>query len=120
MLARLIGKETGGDLFRIQTREKYPASYDKVIDQNHKELDEDYLPKLKNKVKNMKQYDVVFIGYPIWWGQAPKIMYTFIENSDLSGKTIIPFCTSGGSGIGTSATNLQAADTDQAVWLAVK
>ena len=64
MLARLIQKETGGDLFRIQTKKKYPASYDKVIDQNHKELDKNYLPKLKKKVKKMKQYDVVFIGYP--------------------------------------------------------
>lgn len=56
MLARLIQKETGGDLFRIQTKKKYPASYNKVIDQNHKELDVNYLPDLKKKVKNMKQY----------------------------------------------------------------
>ncbi len=64
VLARLIQKETGGDLFPIRTKQKYPAGYNKVIDQNHKELDEDYLPELKKKVKNMKQYDVVFIGYP--------------------------------------------------------
>ena len=59
----------------------------------------------------MAQYDVIFLGYPIWHGQAPKIMYTFVESYDLSGKTIVPFCTSGSSGIGSSATNLAAAST---------
>lgn len=57
-------------------------------------------------------------GHAIWWGQAPNIMYTFIEHCNLSGKIVIPFCTSASSGAGTSATNLQAADTSQAVWLA--
>jgi len=56
-------------------------------------------------------------AYPIWWGQAPKILYTFVESCNLSGKTVIPFCTSASSGVGTSATNLQAADTSQATWL---
>lgn len=98
MLARLIQKETGGDLFRIQTKKKYPAGYNKVIDQNHKELDEDYIPKLKKKVKNMKQYDVVFIGYPIWAEDVPQAIKSFIKEHDLKGKTIIPFCTHGSSG----------------------
>jgi flavodoxin len=56
----------------------------------------------------MENYDLIFLGYPIWWGQAPKIMYTFLESRDFSGKTIIPFCTSGSSGIGSSDTNLHA------------
>ena len=98
MLARLIQKETGGDLFRIQTKKKYPASYDKVIDQNHKELDENYLPELKKKVKNMKQYDVVFLGYPIWAEDTPQVIKSFIKAHDLKGKTVIPFCTHGSSG----------------------
>lgn len=68
------------------------------------------------KVANMEDYDVVFLGYPIWHGQAPKIMYTFVESYDLSGKTIVPFCTSASSGIGSSATNLAAAATG-ATWL---
>lgn len=61
-------------------------------------------------VENIEQYDVIFIGYPIWWGQAPKIIYTFFESFDydFAGVTIIPFCTSGSSGIGTSAKNLQS------------
>ena len=64
----------------------------------------------------MDAYDVVFLGYPIWWGQAPKILYTFAESYDLSGKTIVPFCTSGSSGIGSSAENLSRSAPD-AVWL---
>lgn len=65
MMAHLIQKETGGDLFRIQAKSKYPTSFDKLVEKNHKELEDDYLPKLKKKVKKMKQYNVVFIGYPI-------------------------------------------------------
>lgn len=98
MLARLIQKETGGDLFPIRTKQKYPAGYNKVIDQNHKELEEDYLPELKKKVKNMKQYDVVFIGYPIWAEDTPQAIKSFIKEHDLKGKTVIPFCTHGSSG----------------------
>ena len=98
MLARLIQKETDGDLFRIQTRKKYPTGYNKVIDQNHKELDEDYLPKLKKKVKNMKQYNVVFLGYPIWAEDTPQVIKSFIKAHDLKGKTVIPFSTHGSSG----------------------
>ena len=98
MLARLIQKETGGDLFRIQTKKKYPAGYNKVIDQNHEEMDEDYLPELKKKVKKMKQYDVVFIGYPIWAEDIPQAIKSFIKEHNLEGKTVIPFCTHGSSG----------------------
>ena len=64
----------------------------------------------------MAGYDVIFLGYPIWWGQAPKILYTFVESYDLSGKTIVPFCTSGSSGIGSSAADLSRSAAD-AVWL---
>ena len=64
----------------------------------------------------MADYDVVFLGYPIWYGQAPKILYTFVESYDLGGKTVVPFCTSGSSGIGMSATNLSAAAAG-ATWL---
>jgi flavodoxin len=65
-------------------------------------------PAIKNGVENMEKYDVILLGYPIWWGQAPKIIYTFLEAYDFSGKTIVPFCTSHSSGIGTSDANLHA------------
>ena len=64
-------------------------------------------PAISGTVENMERYDVIFLGYPIWWGEAPKIMYTFLESYDFSGKTIIPFCTSGSSPIGTSAINMK-------------
>ena len=65
----------------------------------------------------MSRYDTIILGYPIWWGQAPKILYTFVESVDFSGKTVIPFCTSGSSGAGSSAANLQKAADESSVWL---
>ena len=73
-------------------------------------------PAISGSVENMEQYDIVFLGYPIWNGQAPKIISTFLESHDLSGKTIVPFCTSHSSGIGSSAANLHTLATD-ANWL---
>lgn len=73
-------------------------------------------PVISGSIENMEQYDIVFIGYPIWWGEAPRIVSTFVESYDFSGKTIVPFCTSGGSGIGSSATNLEQL-TSGADWL---
>lgn len=70
-----------------------------------------------DSVENMADYNIVFIGYPIWWGQAPRIISSFMESYDFSGKTIVPFCTSGSSDIGSSAANLQTLTVD-AVWLA--
>ena len=64
-------------------------------------------PEINGSVENMDQYDIVFIGYPIWWGEAPRIVSTFMESYDFSGKTIVPFCTSGGSGVGSSVKNLE-------------
>lgn len=73
-------------------------------------------PSISGSVENMEQYSIVFIGYPIWWGEAPRIVSTFMESYDFSGKTIVPFCTSGGSGIGSSASNLEEL-TSGATWL---
>lgn len=97
-VARMIQKETSGDLFRIQTKKKYPANFDKLVDKNHKEMDDGYIPKLKKKVKNMKQYDVIFLVYPIWAMDVPQAIKSFIKAHNLKGKTVIPFCTHGGSG----------------------
>ena len=73
-------------------------------------------PAISGSVENMDQYDIVFLGYPIWWGEAPRIISTFVESYDFSGKTIVPFCTSGGSGIGSSASNLEKL-TEGATWI---
>lgn len=76
----------------------------------------DARPAIAGSVKNMDQYDTVFIGYPIWWSDAPRIISTFMESYDFSGKTIISFCTSGSSGISSSETNLKKL-TNNANWL---
>lgn len=76
-------------------------------------------PEIGSEDIDLSNYDVIYLGYPIWWGQAPKIMYTFVEKYDLSSKTIIPFCTSASSGIGSSATNLANSATN-ATWLSGK
>lgn len=83
---------------------------------NREQRDPAARPAITGTVANMEQYDVIFLGYPIWHGQAPKIIYTFVETYDLTGKTVVPFCTSGSSGMGSSAANL-AAVTSGADWL---
>ena len=70
--------------------------------------------------EGLNRYGTIILGYPIWWGQAPRILYTFMENVDLTGKTIIPFCTSGSSGAGSSASNLQKLTGGNSVWLDAK
>jgi len=74
-------------------------------------------PAISGSIENIGQYDIIFLGYPIWWGQAPRIILTFLESYDFSGKTIVPFCTSGTSGVGTSASNLHKLCSDSVKWL---
>lgn len=73
-------------------------------------------PKISGNIENMKDYDTIILGYPIWHGQAPRIIYTFLESYDLSEKTMIPFCTSHSSGIGSSASDLQQLTSSTTVW----
>lgn len=74
---------------------------------NREQNDDTARPEISGSVENISEYETVFIGYPIWWGKLPKIVYTFLESYDLSGKSIIPFCTSGGSGISASVTEIK-------------
>lgn len=97
------------DLYEIIPETPYAAAdldYNTDCRANREQNDASARPAISGGVENMAQYDVIFLGYPIWWGQAPKIISTFLESYDLGGKTIVPFCTSGSSGIGTSAANL--------------
>lgn len=80
--------------------------------------DETSRPALKATVENVAQYDTILLGFPIWWGQAPRLIETFIEAHDLSGKTILPFCTSGGSGYGQTGEILAALTDETVTWLA--
>lgn len=108
------------DIYEIVPEEPYTDADLNYNDNNSRTTiemnDPDARPAISGSVEDMEQYDIVFIGYPIWWGEAPRIVSTFVESYDFSGKTIVPFCTSGGSGVGSSATNLEQL-TDGADWL---
>ncbi|MBS5586757.1 MAG: NAD(P)H-dependent oxidoreductase, partial [Clostridiales bacterium] len=84
---------------------------------NREMNDETSRPALKATVENVAQYDTILLGFPIWWGQAPRLIETFIEAHDLSGKTILPFCTSGGSGYGQTDEILAALTAETVTWL---
>lgn len=111
-IARRIQAATQGDLFAIVPQDPYTAedlNYNDNQSRSTREVhDAKARPAISNRLTNMDQYDVVYLGYPIWWGTAPKIIYTFLESYSMGGKTIIPFCTSGSSGIGASAQNLHS------------
>lgn len=96
-LAEMIQAETGGDLFSIQTEETYPADGGELIDYAAEEQDEDARPELSTHIENLDDYDTIFIGYPNWWADMPQPLYTFFDEYDLSGKTIIPFNSHNGS-----------------------
>ena len=108
-VAEAIKAQTGGDLFEIKAQSPYPTDYHACTDQAKKELKEKARPAVAGRPDKLEQYDVIFVGYPIWWGDAPMVVYTFLEGSQLDGKTIVPFATSGGSDIATSITNLTKA-----------
>jgi len=105
--ADMIRKLTGGDVFRIRTVEEYPADYNTTTDVAKQELRENARPKLSGRVDNMSDYSLIFLGYPNWWGTMPMAVFTFLENHDFSGKTIIPFCTHEGSGLGRSESDIK-------------
>lgn len=119
-LAEYAADSLNADLYEIVPVEPYTDADLDYHDDNSRSTiemnDPAARPAISDSVENMEQYDIVFIGYPIWWGEAPRIVSTFMESYDFSGKTIVPFCTSGGSGIGSSATNLEEL-TNGATWL---
>lgn len=93
--AKKIQQLTGGDLFEIKTSQFYPEEHDLCSIQAHQEQLDDSRPQLTNQVADMDQYDTVLIGHPIWWYREPMVIRSFWEAYDFSGKTVIPFCTSG-------------------------
>lgn len=109
-LAKNLATAVDGDLFEIEPVQPYTAA---DLDWTNKKSrstvemnDKSFRPPVKSKVENMDEYDVVFVGFPIWWYVAPTIINTFLESYDLSGKTVIPFATSGGSGMGKTNSEL--------------
>lgn len=118
-VAEQIADVLGADLYEIAPEEPYTDDDLDYNDDNSRTTiemnDPSVRPAISGSVENMDEYGIVFLGYPIWWGEAPRIMSNFMESYDFSGKTIVPFCTSGGSGIGSSAERL-AELTEGAQW----
>ncbi|MDE5908276.1 MAG: NAD(P)H-dependent oxidoreductase [Lachnospiraceae bacterium] len=103
IVAKIIADQTGADTFSIESTVAYPTTYDGLLEISREE--ENNPPEIAGTVENMDDYNIIFIGYPIWWGDLPAIVKVFLESYDLSGKTVIPFCTHAGSGLsGTQGT----------------
>jgi len=120
-LAEYAADAMGADLYEIVPREPYTDDDLNYSDRNTRataeQNDKNVRPAISGSVENMEQYEIVFLAFPIWWGEEPRIMDTFVESYDFSGKTVVPFCTSGGSGIGSSGRNMQGLSTGDAIWL---
>ena len=114
-LAKVIAEQTGAELFEIVPVVDYPHSYDECLEVATAEQREDARPDYVRDVENWEQYDTIFIGYPIWWGEIPNIVYTFMENHDFTGKTVIPFNTHEGSGQSHSQRDIEKTLSDASV-----
>ena len=117
IVAEYIASEVGAESFHIETVTPYPADYDECCDVAKQELADKARPEIQGGVENMEQYDIVFLGYPIWWGDMPMAVYTFMDSYDFSDKVVIPFNTHEGSGesgtysaIGSYLPNAQVLD----------
>ena len=106
-IAQLIQQQTGGDLFRIETVQEYPGSHDPLLEFAYNERAEGARPELAAQMENLGSYDIIFLGYPNWNADLPMPLYTLLEQTDLSGKTIVPFTTHGGSGFSRTIQTIQ-------------
>lgn len=115
VVAHMIADATGGDLFSIRTVEHYPDNYDDTVDVGRDEKNNDARPALASQPETLDPYDTVFLGYPNWWSDMPMAVYSFLDAYDLSGKTVIPFVTSGGSGFSNTLSAIQDAEPNATV-----
>ena len=107
-VAKIIQQETGGDLFAIETVQDYPTIHEPLLEFAYNEKAENARPELSSQIENLDQYDTVFLGYPNWNADLPMPLYTFLEEYDFSGKTIIPFTTHGGSGFSRTISTIES------------
>lgn len=123
-VAKKVNEITGGDLFEIIPQVPYTSKdldwTDKKARSTIEMHDPSSRPEIKNMVENIQDYDVIFVGFPIWWYVAPTIINTFLESYDFSEKTIVPFFTSGGSGAGNTDTMLHPSCANSVVWKPAK
>lgn len=106
IVAEKIAAMTGAELFKVETVQEYPYNYHECCDVAEYELNKNIHPKLKKYLDNITEYDPIYIGYPIWWGTMPMAMFSLLSKLDFRGKTIKPFATSEGSGLGSSVADL--------------
>lgn len=114
-MAMTIQEAIGGELFRIETTEEYPLEHEILVNQAKEEQNEDARPELATHIENVEQYDIIFLGYPNWWGDMPLPLYTFLEEYDFSGKTIIPFNSHGGSGFSNTIEEIKKLQSNATV-----
>ena len=107
ILAEMIAEKTNSELFEIKPAKKYPADYDTCIDVAKKEQNQNARPEILED-KDITEYDTMFFGYPVWWGDIPMCLYTFVEAHDWNGKRVLPFCTNEGSGSGRTDRTLKS------------
>lgn len=108
IIAEMIAKETGGTLFQIEAVKSYPNEYKACVDRAKAEKESKARPEIKGDI-DVEGYDVIFLGYPNWWGDMPMAVYTFIEKHNWNGKTVVPFCTHEGSGLSSTERCLETA-----------
>ena len=99
-------------LFEIVPEEAYIDDYDALLDIATEEKESGARPAIAGSIEDIAQYDVIYVGYPNWWSDMPMILYTFFDSYDLSGKTIAPFCTSGGSGLSGTVSSIKELEPD--------
>lgn len=114
-VADMIQAQTGGDLFSIQTSTVYPADGGELIDQAADEQKDDFRPELTSHIENLDEYDIIFVGYPNWWYDMPMVMYSFFEEYDFSGKTVIPFNVHNGSRFSSTISTIQELEPNASV-----
>lgn len=107
-VAKTVQETIGGDLFQIETVQQYPLDHDPLVDQAADEKSAELRPELATQLENPDQYDTIILGYPNWWADLPMPVYTFLEEYDFAGKTIIPFVTHGGSGFSNTVGTIAA------------
>lgn len=114
-VANFIHDAVGGDIVKLETETPYPSDYDELVDYAQEEQRENARPVLSTHIDNIDEYDTIFLGYPNWWGDMPMSIYTFLDEYDLSGKTIAPFITHGGSGLSGTPENIKKEEPNATV-----
>ena len=114
-VAKSIQSQTGADLFELVPVTPYSEDYDTVVELAREEQREDARPAISGSIDHIGDYDVICVGFPNWWGDMPMLLYTFFDSYDFSGKTIAPFCTSGGSGLSDTVDTIRELEPNATV-----